>query len=286
MDLKMLDPFFIEIARAVRLVHQTGAVRAWGASTSAARLSAKDLKGLVGDPWIPINLKTNGALTVSAAGLTPELVRNLLFEQDYKAAAMQQPTADTPATVGFYAAVLVRGQGTTDGFHSITLPIPAKARSALLRRGVERQRLADLSKRGLNDAAAMQNKVLKPALYAWLEAGPEQIDWDKREVSAWVEQTARAFGAAWHHGFFDWLWSTVEVADDDAARLTWLQTLEQHGRQALADAIARFPTRTGRHYRSRVRTEGMFTGCSFNTFPELKEIAHAPRRADADAAHP
>ncbi len=285
-DLKTLDPFFIEIARSVRLVNPAGPIRAWSASTTAARLGAKELKGLVGDPWIPINLKTNGALTVSAAGLTPELVRNLLFEQDFVAAAMQQPTAGTSAAIGFYASVLVRGQGTTDGFHSITLPIPTKARSALFRRSAERQRLADLSKQGLNEAAAMQNKVLKPALYVWLEAGPEQINWDKREVSAWVEQTARAFGAAWQRRFFDWLWSTVDVADNDAAHLPWLQTLEQHGRQVLADAIARFPVRTGRYYRSRVRTEGMFTGCLFNTFPQLQEIAHARRRADTDATHP
>ena len=278
LDLKTLDPFFIEIARSVRLVNLAGQVRAWSASTSVARLGAKALNGLVGDPWIPINLKTNGALTVSAAGLTPELVRNLLFEQDFVASAMQQPISAETSAMGFYAAVLVRGQGTTDGFHSITLPIPVKARSALIRRSVQRQHLADLSKQGLNDAAAMQYKVLKPALYAWLQAGPE-----KREVSAWVDQTARLFSTVWQPAFFEWLWSTVDEPDQDAARLPWLQTLERHARATLADAIARFPARTGRYYRSRVRANGMLIGCLFKTFPQLKEIADAERRRVADA---
>ncbi|MCP5134083.1 MAG: type I-E CRISPR-associated protein Cse1/CasA [Gammaproteobacteria bacterium] len=277
LDLKTLDPFFIEIARSVRLVSSAGQMRAWSASTSAARLGAKALNGLVGDPWIPINLKTNGALTVSDTGFTPELVHNLLFEQGFVAAAMQQPIAAETSVMGFYTAVLIRGQGKTDGFHSVVLPIPAKARSALFRRGAERQRLADLSKRGLNDAADMQRKVLKPALYAWLEAG---------EVSAWVEQAGHLFTARWQPAFFDWLWGTVDTTGDDVARLPWLQTLEGNARDTLADAIARFPARTGRYYRSRVRANGVFSGCLFKIFPELKEITDARRRTVTDATCP
>lgn len=132
----------------------------------------------------------------------------------------------------------------------------------------------------------MQNKVLKPALYSWLEAGPEQINFDKREVSAWVEQTARSFATVWPTAFFDWLWSSVDLTDLDAARLTWLETLERHARQTLEDAIARFPARTGRYYRSRVRANGMFIGCLFNTFPELKESAHAECRGGAAVGEP
>jgi len=48
----------------------------------------------------------------------------------------------------------------------------------------------------------------------------------------------------------------------------------------LDDAIARYPARSGRRYRSRVKAEGMFAGCLYKKFPELKETRHESNRPD------
>ena len=288
LSLSELDPFFIEVARPVRLVVADGLIRAWGTGSEGNRLFAKQQKGIVGDPWTPLvdDGKEKKAWTVMAPFFSPGRLRNLLFEKEgLIGAVMQKPNADTPPRAcQLRASVLAPGgMGKTDGFHEATLRIPARVTSRLFGGGAARDRLAELSGLGINDAGQMQNKVLKPALYAWLEAGPEKLNYDKREVSAWVDQTARLFSTVWQPAFFEWLWSTVDMADTDTARLTWLQTLEHHARTTLADAIARFPARTGRYYRSRVRADGMLIGCLFKTFPELKEIAHAERRRVADA---
>ncbi|MBE2294871.1 MAG: type I-E CRISPR-associated protein Cse1/CasA [Phycisphaerales bacterium] len=291
LPLAKLDPFFIEIARAVRLILSNGRIQALGAGTAGNRIAAKEQKGIVGDPWTPLidDGKEKKTWTVMAPFFSPQRLRNLLFEKEgFLAAAMQRPDSDRATQACWVQAAVLApgGMGKTDGFHEAMIRIPARAAVRLFGGGAARERLAELSGLGLNDAAAMQNKVLKPALYAWLEAGPEQIDWDKREVSAWVEQTARSFATVWHTIYFDWLWNSVDQADTDAARLSWLQTLERHARQTLADAIARFPARTGRYYRSRVRANNVFFGCLYKTFPELKEIADAGRHTIADAIYP
>ena len=282
LPLTELDPFFIEISRAVRLIPNEGRIIALSAGTEGQRLAAKEQKGIVGDPWTPTleDDKERKAWTVVAPCFSPERLRNRLFEAEgfIAPAILKLDTAHRTKASWFKASVLApNGMCKTDGFHEATVRIPAKAARHLSSRGVERERLAELSTMGLNDTSAMQNKVLKPALYSFLEAGPEKLNYDKREVTAWVEQTRQFFSEAWKTAFFDWLWSTVEEPDKDAARLKWLQLLEKHARTTLEEAIARLPVRSGCYYRSRVRAEGMFNGCRNKTFPELKEIAHAER---------
>lgn len=211
LDLSKLDPFFIEVARIVRLIETGGQIVAMAKPSNAARIQAKAQLGVMGDPWIPLNAghKELTALTVSATGLTPGLLQKLIFEDGFTPAAMQKPAPDEVGkSVWFYASVLVRGQGTTDGFYSTHLPIPAKASFALFGGSRQRDQLGKLSKEGLNDAKAVQNKVLKVALFSLLEAGPDKVNFDKREVSAWADQSAREFTETWSRDYFDWLWHT------------------------------------------------------------------------------
>lgn len=120
----------------------------------------------------------------------------------------------------------------------------------------------------------MQNRVLKAAVLSLLQSGPQQVSFDKREVSAWWQATARDFSAAWSAELFPWLWGTVDQQDENVARLGWRRALRIMAERAFADAIARYPSRGGRRYRARVRAEGLFRGKMFKFFPELKEIRH------------
>ena len=99
LSLSELDPFFIEVARPVRLVVADGLIRAWGTGSEGNRLFAKQQKGIVGDPWTPLvdDGKEKKAWTVMAPFFSPGRLRNLLFEKEgLIGAVMQKPDADTP----------------------------------------------------------------------------------------------------------------------------------------------------------------------------------------------
>lgn len=270
--LTALDPIFIEVCRAVRLVGNPGSIQALGTTSKAPRIAAKEALGNLGDPWTPINQKKASALTVSGNGLTPELMRDLIFEDGFALTGLQLPAPGrTRQDCRFTASVLVRGQGTTDGFYQAAVVIPSATVPRLFGRGPERDRLAQLSKTAINDSGTMQNKVLKFAIYSLLEAGPKQVNFDKREVTAWWNSAQREFAAAWSADFFPWLWRCAEDPDETAARLDWLRALRAKAESTLQQAVASYPAREGRRYRARVRAEGLFRGLLFKQFPALKE---------------
>lgn len=279
LTLSVLDPFFIEIARAIRLVSHGSGVRALGAGTDGNRIEAKALKGLLGDPWTPIVREGDDekAWTVMSR-FSPKDLRDLVFgDERLQTPFMQTPDPDqTGSAHTLKLAVLAPGgMGKTNGFHEALIRVPGKAAGLLSKPGPERDRLATRSKEWLDKAGVMQNKVLKMALYSLLEAGPEQINFDKREVSAWVDQAAKRYAEAWAEDFFPWLWRSLNQNDDEAARVDWLKQLHGMAWGVLQNAIDRLPLRTGRGYRSRVRAEDTFKGCLYHQFPQLKkEKAH------------
>lgn len=271
LPLSKLDPFFTEVSRAVRLKREGGALVAYGSPTKVARIAAKEAKGVLGDPWTPVKVDREAALTVSGAGLTPQLVRDLLFEDGFRLEAMQRSGGTHPGEgCQFYASILVRGQGTTDGFHSVSLPIPGRAARRLFGNPDERERLSALSKRAINDAAVMQARVLKPAFFALVESNQERS-------GSWWEAVKEAFSYAWSEDYFPWLWRTVEAEDADAARVEWLRSLRDKARGVMEEASGRYPARDGRRYRCRVKADGLFEGTLFKNFPELKEAKHDER---------
>jgi len=162
--LKDLEPWFIEAARPVRLVRgPTGQPVALGATSKARQIGPKTREnGDVGDPWTAINTsdkkKGRSALTLSAEGFTPQRLTDLLFQQGYELTPLQTPQpGEGPGW--FLASCLVRGQGTTEGFHRIELPMPPKARLALLS-SESRDQLGKLAQALLTDAKTVQNARL------------------------------------------------------------------------------------------------------------------------------
>lgn len=286
LDLDQLDPFFIEVSRGVRLVWQEGRIVARTATEQAPRINAKAHNGVLGDPWIPINRndpkKGESALTVGASGFTPELLRNLLFEDGFELAPMQRPDQGRDhQPVQFTASVLVRGQGTTDGFRTAQIPIPAPAARRVFQQGPERERLARLSKTALTDAAELQNRALKPAVLSLLQAGSDRIDFEKREITAWWQQSARRYANAWGAVFFVWLWEAGESDSDAEALRNWHLRLKDCAWNALLEGITSYPGREGRRYRARIRSENIFQRNLLKLFPELKELPHDPDPAAA-----
>lgn len=254
--LDKLEPWFIEAPRAVRLVRlASGAILALGATREVRQIGPKSLEnGDVGDPWIPINTgdkkKGRSALTLSADGFTPELLTRLLFEQDFELTPLQKPQPGSQ-TSWFIASCLVRGQGTTEGYHHLELPIPARARQALLT-APQRDRLAQLAQKLLSDAKDVQ-KAFDAALAVLCEGGSEKAD--VKRVGNWLSGARQVFSRRWKDRFFPTLWRGAEE-DSETVRSDWQQQLVNLAQELLEEATERMPLPANRSWRAITRAQG------------------------------
>ncbi len=255
-----LEPWFIEAARPIRLVAQgDGKLLALGATSKARQIGPKTIdNGDVGDPWIPINVgdkkKGRSALTLSEDGLTPQRLTDLLFEQGFELTPLQKPTPG--ANPGwFVASCLVRGQGATEGFHRIELPVPPKARLALLNRQ-SRETLGHLAQSLLSDAKEVQ-KALNTAFAVLSEGGPDQANFER--VEDWLKAARKDFGRRWEALYFPTLWRGTDE-DHNAVRNDWQQQLVNMAQALLNEATERLPIPANRTWRAKTQAQRALIG--------------------------
>jgi len=274
LGLNALHPFFVEVCRMVRIASQTGGFTALGRPSKAARVTVgKDTGGNIGDPWTPLRRKDGAAMGASARGFHPKLLRDLVIShEDHEPSAMQSfPAPDRAAW--FHASVLVRGQGTTDGYHEARVYLPPRVITLLLTGGDQRDRLGSLSEWALTRARDVRTKALRPALFSLTEGGPSRWpNTGRREAGQWVDSWLGRYDEQWEADYFPWLWKTVDQADEDA-RAAWLHAMRALATGVLDRALAATPQRTGRRYRGKVRSTGLFHGAFRRHFEE--EMNHA-----------
>lgn len=256
--LKQLEPWFIEAVRPLRLRLVGNAITAFGTTSAERQVGPKSIdNGDIGDPWLPINAndkkKGRSALTVSASGWTPDLLCKLLFKDDIEATALQRPRPGMEGGAHLLGSVLVRGQGTTDGFHSFRLPVPARARACLFKPD-QRDRLGKQAKELLGDAKEVE-RTLRAAVVSLAEGGPEKVDLHDDSLQAWGRAVVQGFTLGWPERFFPTLWQCVE-ADPQAVRAAWQRDLVERARAVLEEAQARVPLPSGRRLRAQVRARG------------------------------
>jgi CRISPR system Cascade subunit CasA len=260
LPLDACDPLFIEVCRRVRLERHQGLLQARTTSTKAARLQGKDLNGVTGDPWTPVHRTLNKALTVSPQGLTYALMQELFLGKDYENGVAGELTAQDTVCI---ASVLVRGQGKTEGWHERVIPIPPKARRILSVRE-EKDRLSAMAKGRVETAGRVWNQVLKPALCALLQAGPEKLDFKDARTDAWQQRHDRAVDTI----FFEALWEDLELPAEEADH-AWKKRLLALAEKQLDLATRSLPLPAARRYRAIAAGEGLFRGARRKHFPEL-----------------
>ena len=257
-----LEPWFIEACRALRLrTTPDSAVAALSATSDGRQIGPKSLEnGDVGDPWTPINVadkkKGRSALTVPPSGFTPKLVTELLFEQGFELTGLQKPRPGREPG-WLLASVLVRGQGTTEGFHHLELMVPAKARLTLIRPN-ERQQLARLAQKLLTDAREA-SAALRTALTIFAEGGGEKPNFDRDSVKRWVEVVMVRFGQMWEQHYFPALWRGADETGD-AVQRDWQEDLARMTQTLLEDALSRLPGTAGRRWRAATRARAALFG--------------------------
>ncbi len=269
-----LDPLFIEAARATRLSAREEELVAYGATTKARQIGPKSLdNGDVGDPWIPIQTdnqkKGRAALSLSENGWTPELVCDLIFEKGFELTPLQKPRSAS-STLWFTGSCLVRGQGTTEGFHHLLLPLPPKFTLRLLS-PPERDKLAELARQLQKDARDIEG-ALRTALTVLTEGGPESADFGRESVKSWVKTNLQTFRITWQENFFVTLWRCVDIGEEKT-RKEWIAGLIGLAKERLQKAAQVLPLPQMRRYRAIVRSENLFSGILHNRGLIMKEEA-------------
>ena len=250
-----LDPFFIEVCRRVRLTATAkGRLAALSRPANTPRVDAQALNGNLGDPWVPINLgkADPSALTVSGNGFDYRLAQRILLGQDLtKPLALKELPEEKGRDTEIYMAVLVRGQGKTEGLHERIIPLPHTIAVQLPFDADEDDdpgvTLANLS-RDMVELAGEARKVLRQAVLVYLQ-GPEHPNFKKSDAAPVVSRFDRAIDEQ----FFVRLFAAPEIGSEEAnhrwqrflrdeadklARSVWDQTTPPSARREKARAAS------------------------------------------------
>lgn len=242
-----LDPFYIEICRRIRLRCVNEKMMALGTGSKAARIAGKELNGLTGDAWTPIDVEGGKALTITANGFNYKLVSELMFGGKY-----QPPTAhnlDQPVSGGglvFITQGITRGQGKTEGYHERRVPISPKLRTRLIsNQKVQLERIAAQRIAAIGE----MRKLL------WLALAVLFANGDSGDSADGNKNKASKFSAPFERGedtrFFDDLNEELEATDPTAQRLQWLLGLVERAEAILKKAFDAGPRSSVQKYRAQ-----------------------------------
>lgn len=254
-----LDPFYIEICRRIRLRSVDGKIMSVGTGSKAARIAAKELNGLTGDAWTPIDVEGGKALTITSSGFNCKLVSELMFGGKY-----QPPTAhnlDHPVSSGsliFVAQGIARGQGKTEGYHERHVPISPKVRGLLItNQKAQLERISGQRITAIGDVRGL----LRYALVVLFESGDVK---DIRQASKAHEATVRKFSAPFEGAedarFFSDLNEEIDADDPSAQRLQWLLGLVERAEAILKNAFDAGPRSGIQKYRAQSAALSRFHG--------------------------
>lgn len=278
LELSKLDPFYIEICRRVRLRGRNYVEHAEFYPSKQPRISAKELSGVVGDPWLPVELKginlkkPSGikALTFPPTGITAEHMRRLIFEDELKLSILQKPGADWKGDLWLTISVLVRGQGITDGFHSWEVRIPEKKTMSIFSNPTERDALEKLSRSAISSAATMQHRILKPSVFTYALGAPERFDFDDPFGNSVWTRASRHFETLWSLEYFPWLFSVPELFDDLEELRRWVKIMQDIALKVLREIELSVANHSGRHYRMRTEARSRFWGGFYKNFDFMR----------------
>ena len=259
-----LDPLYIEVCRRIRLrVGGDGRLHAIRATSKAARIEAKALNGVTGDPWTPVDQGSGKSLTLAAGGFNYKRTVDYLVK--WERPVLCKPTNDEVGTMHLVARGMVRGQGKTEGYHERTIPIRKKLGSAMMRQGPETDDLGRIANDRIEDVGKVQ-RILSHAIQVFLARGEtDKVSPEHRNlVRPWLNRLDEIVDVR----FFEDLQTEFETNDRDERqriRNNWLMSddndgVVDHAREVLADAIDSLPCPEIERYKARVAAEGLFEG--------------------------
>lgn len=282
-----LDPFYIEICRRIRLQSTGGKITSVGTGSKAARIAAKELNGLTGDAWTPIDVEGGKALTITSNGFNYKLVSELMFGGKYQAPAAHNLDQSTNGgSLIFITQGITRGQGKTEGYHERRVPISPKVRSLLMtNQKAQLERLAEQRIAAIGDV----RKLLWLALAVLFANGNFG---DNSEVNkAKASKFSAPLEAAEDARFFDDLNDEIEATDPTAQRLQWLLGLVERAETILKAAFDAGPRSGIQKYRAQSAALSRFHGGLRNDKFPIPDLVNyyrqqAIKRQEETSEHP
>ena len=269
-----LDPFYIEICRRIRLRSVGDAITSIGTGSKAARIAAKELNGLTGDAWTPIDVEGGKALTITANGFNYKLVSELMFGGKYQSPVAHNLTQPANGNdLVFIAQGMTRGQGKTEGYHERRVPISPKVRSLLVTN--QKAPLARLATQRIAIIGEVRKLlwVALAVLFANGESG-ESSDGNKTKASKF----SAPFETAEDARFFDDLHEEIEAEDPAAQRLQWVLGLVARAEVILKIAFDAGPRNGIQKYQAQSAALSRFHGGLRSDRSPLPELANYYRQ--------
>lgn len=254
-----LDPFYIEICRRIRLQSTGGLIAAVGTGSKAARIAAKELNGLTGDAWTPIDVEGGKALTITSNGFNYKLVSELMFGGKYQAPVAHNLDRTVKGdSLVFVTQGIARGQGKTEGYHERRVPISPKVRGLLITN--QKAQLERISGQRIAAIGEVRG-LLRGAFIVLFENGRVK---DYRQAGkaheGKVSKFLHAFEAAEDGRFFDDLNEEMEATDPAAQRLQWLLGLVDRAEAILKMTFDAGPRSGIQKYRAQSAALSRFHG--------------------------
>ncbi|EXI83377.1 MAG: CRISPR type I-E protein CasA/Cse1 [Candidatus Accumulibacter appositus] len=265
-----LDPWYIEICRRIRLVSGVEIPAAYAIATGSkvARIDAKSRNGLTGDPWMPIDIAAEKALTINAEGFHYRLAAELLFGNKFYRPVAQIISADDGAHgLVVLTQGVTRGQGKTEGYHERRVPISPKVCRFMLQQHTDL--LAKVASERVS-AISQVRSVLWTALAALFDKGSAK---DKFSDSAKNKASdfSKPFEQSEDARFFIALNEEIESNQPDEQRLKWLSSMADVAEAILKHAFTAGPQCGEQRYRAQAAALSRFHSGLRNpkTLPDL-----------------
>ena len=289
LDLRVLDPYFIEICRRVRLRSQGSSIIAVTAGSRAPRIAAKAANGDIGDFWTPVNRKDGKALSLSPATLRYDRLAKLIFADE---ATFKHPPAMKVDSTGegrwrLVARGIAGGQGKTEGYYERT-DVAFKPRTvrALFRRE-QRNELAETAEELMVEIGEV-NQALRFGVATAASGGKaaDKLTRADRKHADPYSHRLDAFADARFFADLEARFLAVDKAEAATRRARFARAMIGAAERLLEEeAVDTVPCTSIHRHRARARGVSAFWGrlrrakSVFSDQPEIfdrKEALHAP----------
>ena len=280
LDLRRLDPYFLEICRRVRLRAEDLEIVAWTAASKASRVAAKEAHGNLGDFWTPVGVKDAKALSLSGVGFRYDRLAKLILDRDsFGLPPAMRVDSTRPGRWRVVARGVAGGQGKTDGYHERNdIAFDHRTTTAFGRRE-QRDVLARIAEAQIEEirdvAAALKTGVAVAASGGELTGDLTKAD--RMHANPYARRLDATIDALFF-GALDRRFIAANDAERAVERADFVRGMIKAARALLVEAVETVPCAAIRRHRARARAFSAFNGrlrgprSVFSDQPEIFEV--------------
>ena len=284
LHIKDLDIWFIEICRRIRLRPSGETLAAQKGMSGKTRITAKDLKGVLGDPFAPVHKTDNKSFTLGLGGdFDYRKLTELILSGNWKRPLLARPASfeREGETLFLVAQALARGNNKTEGFKSRILPIGGKVSRALGPRRAELHELAQAQMQTIKTFDTALRKAL-----ALIAAGGDRGKVKEKAQKDYIRDAEGHLNQEVDTIFFDHLWKRFEAQEKGKETLQmeekrFAEELLKRAQQIFEAACPTIPCAGIFRPRAEARAEREFRSVIKKDFPELFKMPKSKENENA-----